>query len=213
MDAGFLFQFAKAPIPGQVKTRMRPALTPAHSCTLHTQLLAHCFQQAAEWRRAQPNWQHWLAVSPADHEHWSQFSACNFWPQPQGDLGARMAAAVNEGLSTRKGKWVILIGSDCPALDCDYFDQAAAALAAGAPLVVGPARDGGYVLIGMSVPLPLFEGVSWGGDCVFSQTLAKARAAGVEPVILPTLHDIDRPEDLSLLAKWPALASWIQFVE
>lgn len=205
---GCVIQFAKAPVAGRVKTRLQPTLNIEQSAQLHRQLVLHCHAQLASWCE-QGNAAQVLAITPEPHPFWREFPNTLLWSQPEGDLGQRMRAAVTWGLTWVD--WVILVGSDCPALDEDYMQQAAQALAAGAPLVVGPANDGGYVLIGMSRLQPLFDGVDWGGDRVLAQTLRHASAVGVSPMLLPTLPDIDRPEDLHRLAKWSHLAGWARF--
>ena len=70
-------------------------------------------------------------------------------------------------------------------------------------VVIGPAEDGSYYLIGLNRPLPwLFAPMAWGTDAVFATTMERLRARGIEPALLPTLADLDRPEDL---ARWPNL--------
>ena len=96
----------------------------------------------------------------------------------------------------------LFIGADAPDLSADLLTQAAAALARGLA-VLGPAEDGGYWLLGLAEPVPgVFERIEWSTEHVAAQTLDRLRAAGVEPAILPTLADCDRPEDL---ARWPDL--------
>ena len=106
-----------------------------------------------------------------------------------------MRHAMDEGL-TRYRK-LVFIGADCPALDQAYLRQALALLAAGHPVVLGPADDGGYVLLGLGTAAPgLFGDIDWGTGLVLGQTLQRVQAAGLTPGLLPSLKDIDRPEDL-----------------
>ncbi|UTA49434.1 TIGR04282 family arsenosugar biosynthesis glycosyltransferase [Simiduia sp. 21SJ11W-1] len=209
MPRGIIIQFAKLPRAGHVKTRMQPVLTTAQSCALHQALLAHSFETVQRWSAAKPGWGHCLAVTDPEDAHWGRFQA-PLWAQPEGDLGARMAAAVRWGKDQGAG-CVLIIGSDCPGLGSDYLNKAAEALEGGAPLVVGPAADGGYVLIGMREPQAVFGDVHWGSDKVLAQTLARAKHLNLHVHHLPTLDDIDRPEDLVLLENWSALAPWSQF--
>jgi glycosyltransferase A (GT-A) superfamily protein (DUF2064 family) len=112
--------------------------------------------------------------------------------QGDGDLGARLARAAAEPP-------VLLLGADVPDVSPALLQAAAAALA-DHPLVIGPAEDGGYWLLGLAEPMPqLFGGVAWGTDTVFAETRARAPVA---PALLPMLADLDRPEDL---ARWPGL--------
>jgi len=111
------------------------------------------------------------------------------------DLGGRLASAFTELLSDPSDRAVV-IGADCPDLDPAVIRQAFAALD-GHDLVLGPARDGGYYLIGLRRPSPsLFEAVSWGTDRVLSETLERAASAGLGVETLQVLDDIDTPEDL-----------------
>ncbi|MEX2366980.1 MAG: DUF2064 domain-containing protein, partial [Pseudohongiellaceae bacterium] len=97
----------------------------------------------------------------------------------------------------------LLIGSDCPGIDASYLHQALLLLDAGSDVVVGPADDGGYVLIGMREDRrSLFEEISWGTPAVFRQTLAKLQSAGLSFEILDSQADIDRPEDLARLPEF-----------
>lgn len=201
-----VIQFAKAPVPGAVKTRLQPRLSPEQSAHLHRQLVIHCHAGINAWCNGRADRVPVLAITPEVHPFWQGFVATGLWPQPEGDLGKRMQAAVDWGLV--RADWVILVGSDCPALDADYLQQALDALTAGADLVIGPALDGGYVLLAMSAPVPVFEGVAWGTDQVLAQTKRLAAAVGLVPQLLPSLPDIDRPEDLQQLVNWSHLADW-----
>ena len=112
--------------------------------------------------------------------------------QGEGDLGVRLARAAASGP-------VLLVGADIADLTAENLRRAAALLA-DAPVVIGPAEDGGYWLLGLAAPMPaLFEGVAWGTSAVFAETVARLAAP---PVLLETLADLDRPADL---AQWPGL--------
>ena len=124
-----------------------------------------------------------------------------------------MAAAL-EGALTRH-RQVVLIGSDCPLMDAAYLEEAFSTLAGGHDMVLGPAEDGGYVLIGTAVPLPggLFEDIDWGTDRVLAQTRTRIQALGISHRELPVLWDLDRPTDLNRLARagwdgYNSLVSW-----
>jgi hypothetical protein len=99
---------------------------------------------------------------------------------------------------------VILVGSDCPEIRSHHLQLAAKALET-AEIVIGPAEDGGYWLIGLARPMDfLFADMEWGGERVFAVTKERLAERGITPVLLETLADCDRPEDL---ARWPDLAS------
>ena len=122
--------------------------------------------------------------------------------QPDGDLGDRMlgAIAANNGQT-------IVIGTDCPALTPEHLHAAAAALD-DADVVLIPAEDGGYVLIGArAIHLKLFSGIAWGTSAVLAQTRARVAALGLNAVDLPTLWDVDTEADLTRCEKiFPELA-------
>ena len=100
-------------------------------------------------------------------------------------------------IALEKASCVVLIGSDCPDLDTGYLRAAIAALETGYPAVLGPAADGGYVLLGLRRFDPsLFDGIAWGGREVFSATCQRLSALDWDWYELDTLNDIDRPEDL-----------------
>ncbi|WP_101760004.1 TIGR04282 family arsenosugar biosynthesis glycosyltransferase [Oceanicoccus sp. KOV_DT_Chl] len=197
-----LLVFAKAPVAGQVKTRLQPLLSAAQSARLHERLIQHCLQQLSLTER----WQLELWVGSA-HACWSQmcedFSGELFYQQGE-DLGARLSHALTNTLE--RADKVIVVGTDCPSLNQQTLFAAFAALD-NYDVVVGPANDGGYVLLAMKAPSPsLFQGISWGGDQVLAQTLDRIRALGLSYCELPSMSDIDRPEDFLQLQKtMPAL--------
>ena len=122
------------------------------------------------------------------------YSAENKLVQVGGDLGERMKNAFAAHLETGIEK-VLLIGTDCPSLEGIHLVQAFEALEH-SDLVLGPARDGGYYLIGMKRRADfLFEGITWSSELVLSQTLTLAAEQGLHSSLLPILEDIDSPED------------------
>jgi hypothetical protein len=122
------------------------------------------------------------------------YSAENKLVQVGGDLGERMKNAFSAHLESGIEK-VVLIGTDCPSLEGIHLVQAFEALEH-SDLVLGPARDGGYYLIGMKRRADfLFEGITWSSELVLSQTLTLAAEQGLHSSLLPILEDIDSPED------------------
>lgn len=195
-----LQQFAKAPVPGRVKTRMLPTLSAQEACDLHETLVRWTCATLVD--SALGAVELWVA---GDSRH-ALFRQCALSgqlalrQQTGGDLGVRMRHALNDGLA--RADRVLLVGSDCPALCRQYLLQALAALEE-VDLVLGPALDGGYVLIGARAPVDaVFVDIAWGSSQVLVETLARARAAHISVKQLHALADIDRPEDLQ---HWEAL--------
>ena len=188
-----LIQFARVPVSGRVKTRLIPALGEEGACQLHIDLMQHCCQQllAAELAPVEL----WLD-SEVEHPAVAACAAQGAVLRCQygADLGQRMHHALLDGLA--RYRRVVLVGSDCPGIDSQYLRQANHGLDT-APLCLGPATDGGYVLIGACRSDPgLFEGVEWGADTVLADTLANVGRLGWGVEVLSELADIDRPGDL-----------------
>jgi rSAM/selenodomain-associated transferase 2/rSAM/selenodomain-associated transferase 1 len=127
-------------------------------------------------------------------------TAFDYCPQGDGDIGLRMARALEDGFAAG-GEKLVLIGSDIPDITGDILQGAFTGLA-NHDLVLGPAVDGGYYLIGLrkkafsQAKTRLFDGIHWGTAGVLSQTLTVVKELGLGHVLLDTLNDVDRPEDL-----------------
>ncbi|MFN7753621.1 MAG: TIGR04282 family arsenosugar biosynthesis glycosyltransferase [Pseudomonadota bacterium] len=194
--------FARAPVEGAVKTRLIPALGPAGAARLHARMVEHTLDAArGAARELAAELQLW--ATGEDTGGWlatqAQRRGATLRAQPDGDLGERMQAATSAALAD--GARVVLVGSDCPARTPQEFVEAFAALEEGHDLVLQPACDGGYTLIGLVRAAPaLLTGMAWGGPMVFAETCARARAEGLRLACLPATWDVDRPEDLQRLA-------------
>jgi rSAM/selenodomain-associated transferase 1 len=187
--------FAKAPVPGEVKTRLIPALGAQGSAELHRRFVHRALLAATVADLG--NVELWCAPD-ADHAFFREcreVHGCSLRIQLPGDLGQRMRHAFEvEGDS---GFPALLLGSDAPGLDARRLRGAAQILEKGAGGVLIPAFDGGYVLIGLGGPAArLFEGIRWGTGEVLEQTRAQARQVGLRLVETEPCADIDRPEDL-----------------
>jgi rSAM/selenodomain-associated transferase 1 len=189
-----LVQFARAPHEGQVKTRLIPHLGAARACELHCELTLWTCRQLVASRLGPVE----LHVD-GNPEH-PLFARCRaegvtrISGQYGADLGQRMYHALCAGLARFAS--VILVGSDCPGIDPAYLFQATIALR-DTPVVLGPATDGGYVLLGArQISEQVFRDIRWGSDQVYAQTVAALAHAGVDWLALPRLTDIDRPSDL-----------------
>ena len=187
-----LIQFAKAPQLGQVKTRMQPVLSREQSLALHCQLVLRTHQTLH--RDALCQTQLWISGEDSMGFFQSLKPAPTIKHQQGEDLGERMHSAIATGLQQYQS--VALIGSDCPAITSDYLRSALRALNS-ADVVLGPAADGGYVLIAMKkTEQGVFENVDWSTSRVLAQTRNNLAALNLSSLELPVLNDIDRPEDL-----------------
>lgn len=190
-----LIIFAKAPVPGKVKTRLQPAVSPNDAAKLQ----AFFIQQTLELVSSLHGVDVELWCTPDDSHPVFQQCARDFsitLKQQQGkDLGERMASALQETLTNYQQ--VIVIGTDCPELTIDYLNEAFSQLRQGKEAVIGPASDGGYVLLGLRRYSPqLFHDINWGSDRVFSETYEKLKQLGWDWKKLNNLRDIDTPVDL-----------------
>ena len=202
---GAVALFAKTPILGQVKTRMQAELGVEGALSLHKALIQYVFRNLeisqlcpVQLWVAQPH-----APSNVNKEHDKYFlSLCNkkdIFFQTGQDLGARMAFTARQVLKGHD--YVILVGSDCASVDAAYLEQALQALDSGEQIVLGPAEDGGYVLLGLRiVPDCLFVQMPWGEAEVMTITRQKLTVAGLSWLELEPRWDVDRPQDLPRLA-------------
>lgn len=195
---GRILIFAKAPVPGHAKTRLIPALGEQGAADLQEKLICKTVDMAVESSLAPV--QLWIC-GPEGQAVFDEYqSAVNdgIHIQSGKDLGARMDNALTQTLQV--ADFAVLIGTDCPAMGCDYLESACAALASGCDAVLGPAEDGGYVLIGLRrSDSKLFENISWGTADVLAQTRLRLDGVGWTRRELSTLWDVDYPEDLERL--------------
>ncbi len=196
-----LIQFAKAPQLGQVKTRMQPVLSLEQSLALHCELVSRTHHTLH--REALCQSQLWVSGKHSLGFFQSLKPAPTIKHQRGEDLGERMHSAIATGLQQYQS--VVLIGSDCPAITSAYLRSTLQALDS-VDVVLGPAADGGYVLVAMkSAEQGVFAGVDWSTPRVLQQTRENLGALNLSYVELPVLNDIDRPEDLVHLQGLPPL--------
>ena len=184
--------FAKAPIPGEVKTRLMPFLSAGKAAALHRNLVNHTLRTMV----CLPHYTVELWVG-SQHSWWDELAAqygLAVFEQRGENLGERMSLALENTL--QRSEQVVIVGTDCPSISAQYLQQAFDGVEQSG-VVIGPADDGGYVLLGLNRSLPwLFNAMPWGGDDVFATTVARLQQAELNWLELESLMDIDRPEDL-----------------
>lgn len=196
--------FAKHWEPGKVKTRLARTIGESHAATLHALFVAALIERISDLgeRRVVVFWppEARAAFAGVVQTHWQLL------PQSSGDLGQRMQAFFSTALAWAER--VVLIGSDSPDLPTDLISQAFAALAE-RDVVLGPAPDGGYYLLGIARRMPpVFDGIAWSTPDVWAQTTGRLKAAGIRWHELPPWYDVDEPADLADLRKrLPAAAA------
>jgi hypothetical protein len=136
-------------------------------------------------------------------------------PQVGADLGERMHAALDHLLRGRGCEAAMLVGTDIPLLELEHLEDARESLRASGGVVLGPADDGGYYLIGMrTLHAELFRGIEWGTASVLTDTLRAAERAGIEARLTRALYDVDTIEDVRRLEndlrEAPALARHVR---
>lgn len=195
--------FTRFPVPGDTKTRLIPALGPEGAADLQRQMTEHTVATARP-----RSTDVWVEV----RFHGGTSGQIRTWlgddlvyvPQGEGDLGRKMSRAFREHFD-RGMAGVVLIGTDCPALTARHTAAAFDGLGS-VDVVMGPAEDGGYYLLGVHARVgdgveALLEGVAWGTGGVLETTRANAARLGLTVSLLETLADVDRPEDLDAWAR------------
>lgn len=181
--------FAKAPVPGRVKTRLARRLGRAAAAAAYRAMLRERLASLAAARLAPLE----LWVAPHPHPYLRGLArryGAGLRVQPGGDLGARMATALGEAGPT------VVIGGDCPGMPASTVAQALDALYDGVSVVVAPAEDGGYTLIGSRQPVAaLFRRMPWGSDRVMAQTRQRIARLGLLARELPVSWDVDDYRD------------------
>ena len=188
---------AKAPVAGFAKTRLIPALGAEGAALLAKKMLQHTVDTALASKLGSvevcatpdPTDPVWQSLALPNQLSWSA--------QGDGDLGERMARAAAH--TTRNGETVLLIGTDCPAIDVSTLREAARSLHQHNACLI-PTFDGGYALLGLKkFDAKLFDNMPWSTSTVAQETLKRMQQFGWQVSVLPTLHDIDEPTDLQHL--------------
>jgi len=187
---------ARAPIPGQTKSRLVPRLGRWGAARLQARLTERALRTARAARLGP------IELHAAPRARLAFFLRCarrfgaSLHAQRGRDLGERMQQAAAQAL--RGARAAILIGTDCPLLSARDMRHAARALQGGADAVLAPAEDGGYALIGLRRADPrAFSDIDWGSGTVYAATRARAATLGWRVRVQRTVWDLDRPEDLA----------------
>ena len=187
-----LIIFAKNPVLGKVKTRLSATIGDEKALDVYKELLDHTCAIAS---KAKGDKIVYYSDFVNNDDLWKR---ANFTQALQhgDDLGQRMSNAFKEAFKSFKGK-VVIIGTDCKELSTEIIDQAFSGLEY-ADIVIGPALDGGYYLIGMkSLEEELFKNIEWSTSAVLEQTIDKVDTKRLSFLLLKTLSDIDNEEDLT----------------
>jgi len=192
-----LLLFTKAPESGSVKTRLAAFLGADAAAGLYEDLLHDCLEMSVSADLCPVE----IYCSPSTGHDFFQYCRERYrtrlQQQMQGDLGQRMSRAIRSAL--QRAEHVVLIGADCPALTADDLDSAFYALQQGTDVVLGPAEDGGYYLIGMSNHhAGLFENIPWSTHKVLAATKTLIREQGLSWHSLPVHRDVDTAEDYAV---------------
>jgi rSAM/selenodomain-associated transferase 1 len=186
VKASTLVLLAKEPLPGKVKTRLHRAFSPTEAAALATAAIEDTVRT--------------IAATPARHRLVALDGEPGAWlpdgfdvvPQPLGDLGVRLGAAVDAAFD--RGGPVLLVGMDTPQLSLDHSFE-------GADAVLGPTDDGGFWAIGLRSPCPgVFDDVPMSTNVTGAYQLARLRRLGLRVRLLPQLRDVDEPEDARAVA-------------
>ena len=191
-----LIVFTRYPEPGKTKTRLIPVLAPEGAAELHRRMTEQTLRRVRQFLANHPVSLR-IRYDGGNEEGFRQWLGADVRPVPQGegDLGRRMHLAFSEAFEQGMRR-VVVVGTDSPGIRPAHLARAFHALRR-RDVVVGPARDGGYYLIGLSRPAPdLFDGIPWGTGEVLQRTLDAAAASNRRVSLLDPLEDVDRPEDI-----------------
>ncbi|HCD51103.1 MAG TPA: glycosyltransferase [Balneolaceae bacterium] len=190
MSHSTLIVFVKNKIYGKVKTRLARSIGHEEALHVYQLLLDYTRKQVAG---LSANTEVWYSDKEEADDGWEELSVVKK-VQAGDDLGERMSYAFAEAFQNGAGK-VIIIGSDCAEIDTEIINSAFQLLSEN-EVVIGPAEDGGYYLIGMHKFIPcLFKQIEWSTSEVFDKTVKKLVTSGNSYSLLPTLHDVDTIDD------------------
>ena len=191
---------ARAPGPGKVKTRLCPPLDPRQAAEFYECVLRDMLRDLTPLER----WDTWVAYAERSRDYFLQVAnaGVSLLPQRGASLGVRMHAVFTD-LCHAGYRQVVLVGSDIPNLKSASIRRACDVLERDlADVVLGPADDGGYYLIGLKRPEErLFTDIAWSTASVLEHTLAKARQLELRVRTVAGAYDVDVAEDLARLSR------------
>ena len=192
--------FCKAPLPGTVNTRLLSVLSASEAAVLHEKLARRILDCCLDSKLA--NIELWCSPDTS-HNFFREYSdrGIPLFQQQGADIGERMCQGALHSLADGGIEKVMIIGTDLPTLDSDYLEDALEKLV-DHDVVLGPAEDGGYGLIGFKQVRPeIFKNMAWSTDEVCAETCRRLDSLGDSCSLLPLLWDVDRPGDLKRMAR------------
>ena len=190
--------FAKAPVPGEVKTRLSPHLSPEDAALVQE---AFIFDTLATLQRCKEV-DLYLSCHPSVKHPFYEKAQMRFSlkliDQGAGDLGDRMRRVISQ-LKSEGYDELVVLGSDSPSIPVEMIEDSFERLKK-SDLVIGPSIDGGYYLIGFSGELPpIFHGINWGSESVFNETMTRLKDSKIDCSVLPYWYDVDTIKELRFL--------------
>ena len=187
--------FLKAPVEGQVKTRLSTDIGAPIATRLYRYMAHHCIATAVESELCPV--QLWSGSTPA-HEFYDDLQqqySVPLYPQQGDDLGQRMFHALSTALESYR--YAVIVGTDCPELTRNDFERALHRLQEGDDAVIAPALDGGYVMLGLGkIDAELFQDIHWSSTSVYVDTKSRLDQLGYHYTVLPAHRDIDQLADV-----------------
>lgn len=193
-ERGAILIFARVPEPGRVKTRLAAEIGEDAALRVYERLARHTIREALALAPRVTVRVHYSPADAGEAGHWLG-GGPTYLPQAEGELGDRLEEAFAQAFDAGFRR-VAVIGSDLPDLSAALLRRALRLLGR-RNAVLGPARDGGYYLLGLRGRVPqAFQDIPWSTASVFRTTVERLRAAGIEPATLETLRDVDHARDL-----------------
>lgn len=193
-----LIIFTRYPVPGKTKTRLIPTLGEVGAVKLQKEMTEKIAGTAVRFRKINDVdiEIHYADGNEKKMRNWLDEDFI-YKKQGGGDIGEKMNKSLKDVLNGGAEK-AVLIGTDCPVITVEILESAFDSLSKN-DVVLGPAGDGGYYLVGMKKEcLEIFQGINWGSSEVLNETISKLKKINLSLSLVEILDDIDRPEDVKL---------------